>query len=151
VFLSDSRTGIVALILLLIIWNYVFFKKLIKSKIIFFIFLTLEVFVFILSMANIIVLLENTRLTTLNSGDDVSNGRFEGILIGLEIIKNNFIMGTYPLQPYDLKDYGLGYSEIHLLWLNLMALYGVPLIIFISIILIFFIFRSIRFYYLKHS
>lgn len=151
VFFSDSRTGIIALILLLIMWNYSFMKNVIKSKILFFMFLILEFFVVVLSIAKIAILLEGTRLSTFYSGDDISNGRSEGTAIGLEIIKNHFIIGTYPVKSYDLKEYGLEYSEIHILWLNLMALYGVPLIIFIGIILLFFVFRSAKLYYLNYS
>lgn len=151
VFFSDSRTGIIALILLLIMWNYSFMKNLIKSKILFFMFLILEFFVVVLSIAKIAILLEGTRLSTFYSGDDISNGRSEGTAIGLEIIKNHFIIGTYPVKSYDLKEYGLEYSEIHILWLNLMALYGVPLIIFIGIILLLFVFRSAKLYYLNYS
>lgn len=151
VFFSDSRTGIIALILLLIMWNYSFMKNVIKSKILFFMFLILEFFVVVLSIAKIAILLEGTRLSTFYSGDDISNGRSEGTAIGLEIIKNHFIIGTYPVKSYDLKEYGLEYSEIHILWLNLMALYGVPLIIFIGIILLLFVFRSAKLYYLNYS
>ncbi|WP_171295112.1 O-antigen ligase family protein [Acinetobacter sp. WCHA39] len=147
VFLSDSRTGIIALLILLIIWNYEFFNKFIKPKFIFYLFLAFEILIILIGIASIISVLENTRLATFNSGDDISNGRFEGTLIGLEIIKNNFIMGTYPIKSYDLKDYGMAYSEIHVLWLNLMALYGVPLITFIIFSLMYLIIRSVRFYY----
>lgn len=149
VFISDSRTGVIALILLLIIWNFDFLAEKIKTKFFLVIILIMELFVLITGSEVISFLSENTRLSTFSSSDDISNGRLDGVMIGLDIIKNNLIIGTYPYKTYNLLDYGMDYPEIHVVWLNLMALYGLPLILFTFLFISFYIFRSLMLGYSK--
>lgn len=149
VFISDSRTGMIALILLLIIWNFDFLAEKIKTKFFLVIILIMELFVLIAGSEVISFFSENTRLSTFSSSDDISNGRLDGVMIGLDIIKNNLIIGTYPYKTYTLLDYGMDYPEIHVVWLNLMALYGLPLILFTFLFISFYIFRSLMLGYSK--
>lgn len=142
IFMSDSRTGIIFLITLLIFWNFRYLKLKLNSIILPLTIIFIEIF--LASSLFLVSLLNNTRMSTFLTGDDISNGRFEGLLVGLNIIKDNFIIGTYPVQVYDLKDYGFQYSEIHNVWLNLMAIYGVPLIVLLMTFIVLFIVGSIR-------
>ena len=144
IFNSDSRTGIAALIILLLIWNISFISNIVSSRAITGIIVAIEIFLLIISGSILAFIFEDTRLSTLTQGEDISNGRLEGISIGWEIIKRNSIIGTYPSGSYNLMDYGLDYPEIHIVWLNLIAMYGIPLILLTFLCLTYYTYLSLR-------
>lgn len=147
VFLSDSRTGIIALILLLALWNFKFLKKRFKSGFFIVFIASLECLALLSGGVLVSFLSENTRLGTFSNSEDISNGRFDGVLIGIDIIADNLMLGTYPYKPYNLLDYGMAYPEIHVVWLNLMALYGFPLVLVTFLFITMYIYNGILLIY----
>lgn len=55
--------------------------------------------------------------------DTLSSGRVQGYLIGIDLLKEK-PFGAYGYGTIDLKDFGLGYSDIHNFWLKIWVDFG---------------------------
>ena len=92
-----------------------------------------------------IFLIENTRLGMIfDSSADFTTGRNDASLTAIEIIKDNIIIGTAYKGGYNLFDYGYEYKDIHNVWLNLIANFGVVYFLFYITFLGLFVFNAIK-------
>lgn len=122
VFVSDGKTGTI-IIFSFVIFNFV--KKIgyIKSS------------VFVVSFSLLIYyyfdilkyfLIENSRVGLIfDKSADFTTGRGDASLTAIEIIKENLLIGTAYKGGYTLFDYGYDYKDIHNVWMNIIANFGI--------------------------
>lgn len=145
-FNSTSRTGQAAVIIIILLLNIKLLKYYFKSKFLIGLFLILELLILSVGISSILLIFKDTRLANINQSEDISNGRFDGLITGIEIIKENLIIGTYPTSNggYSLMDYGFIYDEIHMVILNMAANYGVVLACIVCFNLLYIIGLSLK-------
>lgn len=141
IFVSDGKTGTLIIFFFLL---YNFCRKIgyIKSSI------------FVLSFSLLIYyyfdiikyfLIENSRVGLIfDNSADFTTGRGDAGLTALNLIQDNLILGTAYKGGYSLFDYGYDYKDIHNVWLNIIANYGIIFFVFYIITLLFFVFNAFK-------
>lgn len=90
-------------------------------------------------------LIENSRLGMIfDKSSDFTTGRGDAGLTAIEIIKENLLMGTAYKGGYTLFDYGYDYKDIHNVWLNIIANFGIIFFIFYFSCLTIFVFNAFK-------
>jgi len=141
VIVSDGKTGIL-IILSFFILNLLKKINYIKSSI----FLVVTSLIMYLNFDSIkYFLIENSRLGMIfDKSSDFTTGRGDAGLTAIEIIKENLLMGTAYKGGYTLFDYGYDYKDIHNVWLNIIANFGIIFFIFYFSCLTIFVFNAFK-------
>lgn len=141
VFISDGKTGTI-IIFSFVIFNFV--KKIgyIKSSIFIVVFSLLIYYYFDVIKY---FLIENSRVGLIfDKSSDFTTGRGDASLTAIEIIEENLLIGTAYKGGYTLFDYGYDYKDIHNVWMNIMANFGILYFILYFTCLLLFIVNAFK-------
>jgi len=141
VFISDGKTGTIIIFSFLLL-NFV--KKIgyIKSSI-FIVSFSLLIYYYFDTIKYFLI--QNSRLGMIfDKSADFTTGRGDASLTAIEIIKENLLIGTAYKGGYTLFDYGYDYKDIHNVWMNIIANFGIIFFILYFTCLTFFIANAFK-------